>query len=400
MLETTKNTRPTAEPVLPRHGERPRQPGRRHGCARRPSARLVSAALAAALLSLAAAPARATPAEAPAAATIAMAPADPGGGPGAATGQGPIEVQVLAWLLDVRDLDFVRGDYAVDATLELRWRDARLAVDAPVPFEIMNANEVHLDSYGYEAEGDWHTRTWRVHGRMRANLDLRHYPFDIQALPLVLEHPLWQSDAFVLHPETTFHPPAGLQLARDRLGPDFTPGDWQLRGLDAVEGVASYGLGETYSRYTMVLRLGRDPLRFFLVDLLPIALMVLLGLAASLIPPDKIDAKLLLTVLALLVAVELQVAATERLPPLGYLTLVDWVYGAAYVSIGVAVLQAIGEYRHAAAGRLDRAGRLRRVGATLSLLVFALPVGWRLAVAARGAARAPAAAVVTAPDAR
>ncbi len=140
------------------------------------------------------------------------------------------------------------------------------------------------------------------------------------------------------------------------------------------QSVADYGLGERYSRYTFAVRVARDPLRFFLVDLLPITLMVLLASAASLIPADKIDAKLLLTVLALLVGVELQVAAAERLPAVGYMTLVDWTYGLAYLSIGISILQAIFEHRASAAARPERAAAVRKRGALLAAAVFFVPL--------------------------
>ncbi|MEY3013468.1 MAG: hypothetical protein RIT45_2203 [Pseudomonadota bacterium] len=300
--------------------------------------------------------------------------------PGAAAAQtapapaGPIPVQVLFWLLDARDFDLEEGSFAVDATLELRWQDPRLRPDARAPFEVMNAMELRVEAYDPEFEDGWHTRSWRLHGRLRADFDLRRYPFDVHELPIVIEHPLLEVDAFELRPEADWHPPAGLDLRRHRLGPDFRAGDWSLLDVSTRQGVADYGLGERYSRYTFAVRVARDPLRFFLVDLLPIALMVLLALAASLIPADKIDAKLLLTVLALLVGVELQVAAGERLPAVGYLTLVDWTYGLAYIAIGVSILQAIFEHRAHAAGDAERSARVRKRGVTAAAAVFFVPV--------------------------
>ncbi|MCB9737888.1 MAG: hypothetical protein H6747_01395 [Deltaproteobacteria bacterium] len=292
----------------------------------------------------------------------------------AAAPAGPIPVQVVFWLLDARDFDLEQGSYAVDATLELRWKDPRLKPDERTLFEVMNAMELRADPYGYEAEDGWHTMTWRLHGRLRADFDLRRYPFDEHELPVHIEHPLLQVEDFDLRPETDWEPPAGLQLARDRLGPDFHTNDWTLRGVSTRRSVASYGLGERYARYTFAVRVARDPLRFFLGDLAPIMLMVLLGLGASLIPADKIDAKLLLTVLALLVAVELQVAAAERLPPVGYLTLVDWTYAFAYLALGISIVQAIFEHRAHSAGDPAKASTYRRRGAAASALLFFVPV--------------------------
>ncbi len=296
--------------------------------------------------------------------------------PAEATPTGPIHVQVAVWVLDVRDFNFEEGSYAFDGSLELRWTDPRLGLKERTYFEVMNAMDIRADAYGYEFEDGWHTMTWRLHGKLRANFDLRAYPFDVHELPITIEHPLLQAGDLMMHPELDWHPPKGLDLRKHRLGPDFSTGDWELRGLHASERSVDYGLDERYSRYTLTLQVARDPLRFFLSDLAPIVVMVLLGLAASLIPADKIDAKLLLTVLALLVAVELQMVAAERLPPVGYLTIVDWTYAFAYLSLAISILQAIFEHRYAAGGDREGAQRIRVRGATASALAFILPVVW------------------------
>ena len=285
-------------------------------------------------------------------------------------------MQVAVWVLDVRDFNLEEGSYAFDGTLELRWTDPRLGLKERTYFEVMNAMDIHADAYGYALQDGWHTMTWRLHGKLRANFDLRAYPFDVHELPIFIEHPLMQSGDLALHPEGDWHPPKGFDLRKHRLGPDFSTRDWALRGLKASASEVDYGLDERYSRYTLTLQVARDPLRFFLSDLAPIVVMVLLGLAASLIPADKIDAKLLLTVLALLVAVELQMVAAERLPPVGYLTIVDWTYAFAYLSLAVSILQAIFEYRLASSGDRDGAQKVRIRGATASALAFIAPVTW------------------------
>ncbi len=294
--------------------------------------------------------------------------------PAAATATGPIEVQVIVWLHDVRDIHLEQGSFAIDATLELRWQDPRMRADSGTHFEIMNAMEMRADSYGHETKAGWDLVTFRLHGRLRADFDLRRYPFDVHRLPMAVEHPLLQVEQLLMRSEVEWRGPPGLNLRRDRLGPDFTMGDWTLVDVSSGSRVTDYGLGERYSRTEFAITVARDPLRFFLADLAPIALMVLLGLAAALIPSDKIDAKLLLTVLALLVAVELQTVAAERLPPVGYMTIVDWMYGFAYAALALSVLQSIVEYRSYARGDAAGARRIGKWMAASSALIFFVPV--------------------------
>lgn len=358
-----------------RTGRKAARTGRNAARIARAAARtaIVAGVLVTALVGLLAAPTAWAQAPAPASATATASETAP------PAPTGPIHVQVALWVLDVRDFNLEEGSYAFDGTLELRWTDPRLGTKERAYFEVMNAMDIRADAYGYELEDGWHTMTWRLHGRLRANFDLRAYPFDVHELPISIEHPLLQAGDLVLHAESEWHTPAGLDLRKHRLGPDFSTGDWQLRDVRTSARDVDYGLDEHFSRYTLSLFVARDPLRFFLSDLAPIVVMVLLGLAASLIPADKIDAKLLLTVLALLVAVELQMVAAERLPPVGYLTIVDWTYAFAYLSLAISILQAIFEHRLYAAGNVEGVRRIRIRGTVASTVAFIVPVVWLIA---------------------
>ena len=292
----------------------------------------------------------------------------------AVQGQGkPIDVRVTTWLLDISEIDLETSTFQLDATVELRWQNPSFAVGDVPPFEIMNAMDVRMDPYPTAPVGPWLVKNWRIHAKMRANYDLHHYPFDVQKLELRIEHPLMQLDQLKYHCETRYFPEAGVTLEK-RLGPDFHLPDWELRKVSSAETVVSYGPKEHFSRYTVTVEVQRELLRALIAEFAPLMLMVLLSLAASLIPPDKLDGKLLLTVLSILVAVELQVAFQESVPQLGYLTAIDWAYLCAYVSISTGVLQTILEYRQHAGGHDDWAALTRWRGTLISAGVFFVPV--------------------------
>jgi TRAP transporter TAXI family solute receptor len=286
---------------------------------------------------------------------------------------GPIQVRVTLWVYEVGDIDMQQGTFRFDGALELRWMDARLTPTDVRPFEIMNAVEADVDAYGYDPKGAWHAMSWRIHAKLRADYDLRNYPFDRQLLSFQLEHPLLAKNRIQYQCETRFHP-EGVDLRRDRLMEDFALRDWKLETVSSVERDVRYGPEETYSRYEFRIQMSRALLPFVVSELAPLLLMVLLGLAAGLIPGDKIDGKLLLTVLALLMAIELQVAHNERAPHIGYLTLTEWMYLVAYVSIAGSIVQSVFEYRLHAAQRDQDAARLRRWGFVLGALVFVVPL--------------------------
>jgi branched-chain amino acid transport system substrate-binding protein len=221
---------------------------------------------------------------------------------------------------------------------------------------------------------------WRLSGKARAHFDLHRYPFDHQVLSLALEHPRMEYRQLVFHCETRWHPDGKPDLRRHRLGPDFALRDWELQDVRSRDTKVTYGPGEFYSRYTFEVEMRRELLRFFVAELLPILLMVLLSLAASFIPADKLDGKLLLTVLSLLVAVELQVAVREKMPDLGYMTVIDWAFLLAFIAIALGVVQTIVEYRLHAQGRDQAAATAKRAGSALAAVVFFVPVAMLLVV--------------------
>jgi hypothetical protein len=284
----------------------------------------------------------------------------------------PVEVIVRTWVYDLGAIDLHAGTFRIDCTVELNWLDTRLQPDDVRPFEVMNAVEVSIEEpYGYQPRGRYHALTYRLHGTLRGDFDLRRYPFDRQSLRLDIEHPMRASHRLVFKPEVQVA--RDIDLVRDRMTEDFHVHDWTFVGATATTRDVRYGPDERYHRHTLAVQLKRDLLPFVFRDLAPVVLMVLLALAAGLIPSGKLDGKLLLTVLALLVAVELQVARAETAPDLGYLTLGEWMCLLAYASIAGGVLQTIVEYRLHAHGRDDTASRVHKGGMVLAALVFVLP---------------------------
>lgn len=285
---------------------------------------------------------------------------------------GPIEVQVTTWLYDISEIDTARNSFSADFALELRWQDARLDADKGRLFEIMNAEDVKLTNNGAVADGRWHGINVRVQAKMRAAFDWMHFPFDEQKLQIILEHPIKVADELVFRCETRWAR-QHIDLKKDRLGPDLQFDAWHLQSVKSQETAVPYGNQETFSRYTFTVTVKRALLPFLVQVLGPLVLLLLLAWSASLIPAEKIDAKLLLTVLALVVAVEHQAAATERAPSVDYPTFTEYLYLFAYASIALSVAQAIFEYRLHAKGDDAASRSLRNRGLLLSMASFWVP---------------------------
>lgn len=293
----------------------------------------------------------------------------------------PVAVHVRLWAYDIGQVDLQEGTCAFDGSIELLWPPGTgPRASDPRPFEIMNAVEAHIEDYGAVVQAGKLTQSFRVHATLRLDVDLHRYPFDTQHLSVQLEHPLWTIDQFRMVADSRADP--SVDLRRDRLGRDVRLRDWDLVGVRDGTSEVVYAAEEHFSRYAFTVDVRRSILPFLVGDLVPIALMVMLGLGASFLPGKALDAKLLLTVLALLVAVELQVGGAERMPRTGYLLLSDWMYVLSYVSISLTVAHAIAEHRLTLAERLTAARRVRWWGFAVAAAVFFAPIALMMAARA------------------
>ncbi len=293
----------------------------------------------------------------------------------------PVTVHVRLWAYDIGRVDLKEGTCAFDGSVELLWPPGTgPRASDPRPFEIMNAVEAHIEDYGAVLQAGKLTQSFRVHATLRLDVDLQRYPFDTQHLTVQLEHPLWTLEHFRMVADSQADPKVNLR--RDRLGHDVRLRDWNLVGVRDGTSEVIYAAEEHFSRYQFAVDVRRSILPFLVGDLVPIALMVLLGLGATFLPGKALDAKLLLTVLALLVAVELQVGGAERMPRTGYLLLSDWMYVLSYLSISLTVAHAIIEHRLTLADRLQAARRVRWWGFAVAAAVFFVPVALMMATRA------------------
>jgi len=285
---------------------------------------------------------------------------------------GPIRVKTMLWVYGISDIDVQKGTFAFNGTLDLRWIDPRLSTGAAPYFEVMNDEAPCVQSVSYDVSGAWRTVYARINGRLRAHFALDRYPFDRQRLELHIEHPVFPAEKFLFVPEVEYTP--SLDLRRDRLIAGFALDDWEIESVSTARRLTVYGDDAEYSRYVFTLEVRRALLPFFMKDVLPTALMVLLSIAAAFLTSEKVGDKLMLSVLALLVAVELQLAQAEHLPDVAYMTVGDWLHVLAYIAISMGILQSIVEYRLHVAGRDDAATCVRRGGLALAGAVFVVPL--------------------------
>lgn len=284
-----------------------------HG-ARRRTFRLRSAAialvLAAPILLPALAPgARAAspaPAPSPAAAT-------PGTAEPAAT-DAPVTatLSILVTLLSGVDLD--AGTF--DATFYLGVRCDRPCEDDG--WEVMNATELTTELVTDEDDERW----WRVMATLVFSPDLHRYPFDVQSLPIVIEH-------------------VNDPIGRLRFAPDIGES-----GVDGQVRVSGWGVGsptfttrahdypvfdDAWDQATFAIPLRRDAFASIVKYFLALAIFVLLGAATLVLVRNDYHIRVGGTALVGLTIFYL--ATSADVVAVGYFTLWDAAIVLAYVSL-------------------------------------------------------------------
>jgi hypothetical protein len=119
---------------------------------------------------------------------------------------------------------------------------------------------------------------------------------------------------------------------------------------------------DQYSHVDFTVHVIRPQVGMFFKVVLPISLIMLITFGALFCKPDDIDARLCLTITALISAVALQYTTTTELPPAGYLLLIDKIFLLSFATILFTTFVSIfsnrlaGEGDHSGAHRLDRWG--------------------------------------------
>ncbi|MEO0605657.1 MAG: ABC transporter substrate-binding protein, partial [Myxococcota bacterium] len=186
---------------------------------------------------------------------------------------------------------------------------------------------------------------YKVKGRFLTPFDLHDFPFDQQRLPIQLSHATLDSRSLL------------LVVDHDRLSHDeitaIYPEEWEYRGRrdasgtyaptttfgdPAYEGLASRS---EFSIYQTEIVLDRILFPYLITLFLPLAIMVGISLFVVLIPPSQFDARLTLTMTALLSVVVFHLAQGEDLPNVGYLMRADQYFMVAYLLLFVLIIKTV-----------------------------------------------------------
>ncbi|MDJ0938989.1 MAG: hypothetical protein QNJ00_04435 [Woeseiaceae bacterium] len=280
--------------------------------------------------------------------------------PGA--GGPPDEVTVVLGLVDIDAIHDREQRFGIDAYIEFRWMDPRLAIhvdestdqaDRVLPIsEIWNPRLTIVNDRGLsatlqqladvDASGNVVVRQ-RIAGQLAVDLDLHKFPFDKQVLALEIVSSRYSAEDIVFTADS---------YMIDRTD-QFSAKGWRYQALAPVHG--SYALVETMADSPLLrfsVRAERDPSFYVLTLALPMLLILSMSWMAHWLPTDVAQQRLSMSTATVFSLITLGLGFRLTLPKVSYLTRADLfiIYSSILILLSLSAIVASARWV-----RLDRA---------------------------------------------
>ena len=282
--------------------------------------------------------------------------------------QGPTQVEVDIFLLDLDAIDSASQSFDANLYFEATWKDPRLADEAQgrtltrhldeiwnPRLQILNQQRLWSsmsDIADVSPDGTVKQRA-RVWGSFSQPLDLREFPFDTQTISIQVVAAGYTTSEVVLTP----NPMAGI-------GEAFSVADWEILDRRMSTDVETPGPKELQSP-AIALSVDAKRLRgyFWIKVIAPLILIVAMSWAVFWIDPKDTGTKISITITAMLTLIAYRFAIGASLPAISYLTRIDMfiLFSTILVYASLVAVLVTAAYsrkeRHALAQRIDRVSR-------------------------------------------
>jgi hypothetical protein len=242
--------------------------------------------------------------------------------------QGPTEVQVEIFLLDLDAVDSANQSFDANVYFEATWKDSRLGDEAKNQISTRRLDEVWHprlqilnqqrlwsslpDVVEIDRDGTVIQRA-RVWGSFSQPLDLREFPFDSQTINIQLVAAGYDLEQVKLVPA----PLSGI-------GDTFSVADWRVANWRMATDLKVPGPPDAQNpTIGLVLELDRLAGYYWLKVIAPLVLIVAMSWAVFWIDPKDTGTKISITITAMLTLIAYRFAIGTSLPAISYLTRMD-----------------------------------------------------------------------------
>jgi hypothetical protein len=181
----------------------------------------------------------------------------------------------------------------------------------------------------------------RYQGQFSTKFQLEKYPFDTQALLVVMEDTLAAADTQVYVPD----PKDAVTINPDITLPGFKIGKPALRIVERPYPTDFGDLSEPeatdYSRVILTIPVTRPIVAMSIKAFVPIGLIVVCAALVFFVRPRYVEGRIGLGITALLTLVALQLTSGASLPDVDYLMMIDKIYLLAYLFIILALARVV-----------------------------------------------------------
>jgi hypothetical protein len=301
----------------------------------------------------------------------------------------PREITVGLYLQNVPEIDVKTNTFSAELYLWFLWNGD---IDPTQTYQLTNAlnaaelsrTPVYADASGAPraetlADGR-HYQIFHVYGRFSHPFPLARYPFDEHDIVISIEDSQSASDVLIHR----------VDEAGSAMRPDLSIPGWSLQKMTYSVGRSRFATNfgdprataaqETYSRVDFSVHITRPVVGLFSKTVVPIAIIIIITFGAFFLHPEYIDARLCLTITALISAVALQFTAATELPPAGYLLVLDKIYLLSYAIILGVTFFAIAAHRKVVAEQLEAAKKLDRAGLVSLTALYVVGLAFMIVV--------------------
>ena len=245
--------------------------------------------------------------------------------------------------VNVSELDITDNSFHADFYLWCRWKGP---INPVKNIEFSNLedewsfSDTDLHDSAIALKNGFYYNSFHVRGRFTHNFKLHNYPFDKQQVSIQFKNAVYTSDELIYVADS-----ANSNYERDIIIPGWNIERLQFESRQHKY-VSNFGLPENkdndlYNNLSFSLTLSR-PLQYFLWKLLlPVIIVLLSSLGATVIHPKYVDARIYAPFGALLTTVFLEQSYSSKLPDISYLILLDKVYLTVYLTILAGIFHAI-----------------------------------------------------------
>lgn len=223
--------------------------------------------------------------------------------------------------------------------------------------------------------------------------DYKEYPFDVQKLPIMMDHATLTSDQLYFVPDTNSYIKSGQQKGLWSISEELLKMKSKIFNIKSAHttvykgnyntdfGDVTFPPVSTFSRYENMISINRQIIPFITKSIIPIIFILCLTYMVFFLEADKLDSARGMAVTSMFSSFAFQMTSTKDLPDIGYVIYVDKVFYLVYFLIAASIVCVIVRYNIDKAKKENHELIIRRINYTGRIIFPLIFIGGAVALA-------------------